>query len=70
MNKLQKNVVLVLERMIKLVKEDKMYAKIFEEVLEPVLEDIAMDDGFGTERQRDPRGDGRNQETFTISKPG
>ena len=28
--------------------------------LEAMLEDIACMDGFGTERQNDPRGDGRN----------
>lgn len=32
------------------------------ESLESFLEDIAMDDGFGTERQLDPRGDGRDVE--------
>lgn len=32
------------------------------ETLEEFLEDIAMDDGFGTERQLDPRGDGRDME--------
>lgn len=32
------------------------------ENLESFLEDIAMDDGFGTERQLDPRGDGRDME--------
>lgn len=32
------------------------------ETLEAFLEDIAMDDGFGTERQLDPRGDGRDME--------
>lgn len=32
------------------------------ETLEEFLEDIAMDDGFGTERQLDSRGDGRDME--------
>ena len=32
------------------------------ETLEEFLEDIAMDDGFGTERQLDSRGDARDME--------
>lgn len=32
------------------------------EDLESFLEEIAIDDGFGTERQLDPRGDGRDVE--------
>lgn len=32
------------------------------EYLESFLEEIAIDDGFGTERQLDPRGDGRDVE--------
>ena len=28
--------------------------------VDEMLEDIACDDGFGTERQLDPRGDGRD----------
>lgn len=36
------------------------------ESLESFLEDIAMDDGFGTERQLDPRGDGRDVEYPSV----
>lgn len=50
----------VLERMIELVKDDDDYAIMFSEGLEEMLNDIYMDDGFGTEGQCDPRGDFRN----------
>lgn len=33
---------------------------IIADILEQVLEEYAMDDGFGTERQSDPRGDRRD----------
>lgn len=33
---------------------------IVADVLEQILEEYAMDDGFGTERQSDPRGDRRD----------
>ena len=36
------------------------------ENLESFLEEIAMDDGFGTERQLDPRGDGRDVEYPSV----
>lgn len=34
--------------------------------LDSFLEQIAMDDGFGTERQTDPRGDGRDDEYASV----
>lgn len=36
------------------------------EMLEEALEEYAMDDGFGTERQSDPRGDGRDEDFFSM----
>jgi len=60
MNLDQKRVVLVLERMIDLVKEDENYAEFFKWPIDDLLDEIACDDGFGTERQCDPRGDARN----------
>lgn len=36
------------------------------EMLEEALEEYAMDDGFGTERQLDPRGDGRDEDFFSM----
>jgi hypothetical protein len=34
--------------------------KAWEEIIDSMLDDLAMDDFFGTEGQNDPRGDGRN----------
>lgn len=39
--------------------EDEDLQVIIADVLEEILEEYAMDDGFGTERQSDPRGDRR-----------
>lgn len=52
----------VLTRMIELNKEDESFSECINDGLDGVLEDFAMDDGFGTERQLDPRGDGRDGE--------
>ena len=60
MNKTQQRVVLVLERKIKMLKEDEDDADMFSEYLDIMLDDIRSEDGFGTESQRDPRGDGRD----------
>jgi len=62
MNIEQQRVVKVLERMIDMAKEDKDYAGMFSVSLQGELEDMMMDDAFGTEGQCDPRGDGRNGE--------
>jgi hypothetical protein len=65
----QKRVSLVLERMLKLVNSDEDYAEMFEWGLDNMLDDIADEDGFGTECQCDPRGDARNNDDrrFSIS---
>lgn len=36
------------------------------ETLQYALEEYAMDDGFGTERQLDPRGDGRDDHIYSM----
>lgn len=59
MNKTQQRVKKVLENMINLVESDEDYADWFSEELETYLEELAIQDGFGTECQCDPRGDGR-----------
>jgi hypothetical protein len=56
----QQRVAKVLERIAELAKNDEDDADMLAESLEGMLEDIAQNDGFGTERQCDPRGDGRN----------
>lgn len=54
-------VALVLQRMIEL-SNDELYAETFSEILEESLTVLADQDCFGTERQFDPRGDGRDGE--------
>lgn len=56
----QQRVAKVLERIAEMSKRDEDDAEMFADTLEDMLEDIAQSDGFGTERQCDPRGDGRN----------
>ena len=41
------------------ISEDVLEAKV--DLMQEILEDIASNDGFGTERQCDPRGDARNE---------
>lgn len=65
MNKQQQRSIKVLERMIALVKDDEDYAEMFAWPLENGLDDVRMNDGFGTEGQCDPRGDGRDG-NFTM----
>ena len=60
MNKTQKRVIKVLERLIEEVKNDADFASFFSDDLENVLTEIHSNDGFGTEGQCDPRGDFRN----------
>lgn len=62
MTKVQNNLVVVLSRLIKLVKEDEGLAEHLAYDLEITLDEVSMDDGFGTERQYDPRGDMRIKE--------
>lgn len=59
MNMQQKRIKMVLERMITLSMEDTNYAEAFSTILEDGLSEIRDEDGFGTEAQSDPRGDGR-----------
>ncbi len=56
---------IVLKRMIKLSESDPDMAEMFMGPMDEMLENIASNDGFGTEAQCDPRGDGRNGE-FTM----
>ena len=58
----QKRLKIVLERILKLNEEDPDFAVDFNDFLEEDLETLAQDDYFGTERQNDPRGDGRDDE--------
>ena len=62
MTKLQENLILVYTRLIELVKEDEGLAEHLAYNLEIDLDEVSMDDGFGTERQCDPRGDMRIKE--------
>jgi hypothetical protein len=50
---------LVLGRFADLAEQDKATAKSICDELNAFLDDLARDDFFGTERQLDPRGDGR-----------
>ena len=59
MTKKQKNSIKVLNEMIKMASEDKLYAEMFCEILEEGLEKLRIEDSFGTEGQCDPRGDFR-----------
>jgi len=68
MNKQQKRVIKVLENMIQMVKENAHWAVEFSEMLEPTLDEVNMQDGFGTEGQCDPRGDYRNGEWSIMDK--
>ncbi len=68
MDKIQKNLLLVLPRIIELVKEDEDFALWFAETLELDLDEFASDDGFGTERQSDPRGDFREANWSLLGK--
>jgi hypothetical protein len=67
-SKIQKNVVTVLKRMVAAADKDASDAEMFSEGLENMLDDIHMDDGFGTEGQCDPRGDFRNGKWSIFKK--
>lgn len=58
-NKQQHRNKLILERLIKM-NEDEDWAETVAEVLEIGLEEVALNDGFGTSSRSDPRGDGRD----------
>lgn len=68
MTKVQENLILVYTRLIELVKEDEGLAEHLAYSLECDLDEVAMDDGFGTERQCDPRGDMRIKEWSIIEE--
>lgn len=60
MNKTQTNVITVLERLVRLVQEDKNLAEDLSFQMEQMLDELNSLDAFGTEGQLDPRGDFRN----------
>lgn len=62
----QDRVITVLQRMIDLVSNDEDYAEMMIDPIDDLLEEIAMNDGFGTERQMDPRGDGRDSDEWSM----
>lgn len=66
MNKTQQRVVKVLERMIEMTRENEGDADMFCDTLEDMLDEIAQNDGFGTECQCDPRGDGRDRKGWSM----
>lgn len=68
MTKYQKNLATVLPRIMKLVEEDEDFAEYLVDCLEVDLDEWASNDGFGTERQSDPRGDFRDQEWSLYNK--
>lgn len=51
----------VLKRLIDLSNESKEWAEELAYMLDWALDEHASNDGFGTERQMDPRGDCRNK---------
>jgi len=60
MNKQQERVVTVLGRLTIMAGKDEYFAEAISVDLEPLLDDILSQDGFGTEGQCDPRGDQRD----------
>lgn len=64
----QKNLLIVLERLKLEIIQDEYLTDDLITVLEPLLDEWAMDDGFGTEGQYDPRGDFRNGEWSLWTK--
>lgn len=56
----QQRVARVLENMMALNRSSKEDAAHFVNGLDDMLDEIRSNDGFGTEAQRDPRGDGRD----------
>ena len=62
MTKDQIRVITVLERIIGMVGENQDDCEMFQMELEDMLDEIASNDGFGSECQVDPRGDMRNDQ--------
>ncbi len=58
----QQRTTLVLTRMLAMAQNSEDDAEMLAEGLDAMLDDIASNDGFGTEQQCDPRGDFRNGE--------
>lgn len=58
--KLKQNLNAVLGRIGMLVDDDADFARTLAVELESFLDEYGIDDGFGTERQCDPRGDFRD----------
>lgn len=58
----QQRTILVLNRMLAMAQQNEDDAEMLAEALDEMLDDIASNDGFGTEQQCDPRGDFRNGE--------
>jgi len=65
MEQRQKRVLKVLSRIQKMVEESEDEAIFISEALNNMLEDLSMNDAFGTEGQMDPRGDMRD-ETYSM----
>jgi hypothetical protein len=63
---IQKNVVKVTGRLLLALADDEGLCEHFADCLETFLDEVACDDGFGTERQCDPRGDFRNRDDWSI----
>lgn len=59
MNNIQNNLLIVIDKLKEYIRKDEVVAEEIATWLEPYLDDLAMDDYFGTERQCDPRGDFR-----------
>ena len=60
MNKVQKNVLVVLDRIKQQVIDSEDDAKGYAEAIDIMLDNLHAYDFFGTEAQSDPRGDYRN----------
>lgn len=67
MNKVQRNLIEVLDNIKQSVTLDPDEAKVYAHELDLLLDQLAVNDFFGTEQQSDPRGDFRN-ENWSIKK--
>ena len=59
----------VLNRLLKM-NEDQDWVDTIANALDVGLDDVASDDGFGTERQMDPRGDCRDEDYSMYNVEG
>jgi hypothetical protein len=62
MNEVQTNLLKLFPRLESIIQEDEDFAEILAADIEDLLDSLASDDFFGTERQCDPRGDFRDGE--------